>query len=119
MKHTPQQVVDASAFVSRGLGWILDRIPDMTRTARLQNKTNDVALILFIQSEVTAAKVYGVPRLKAIEVVQEATPNAVQTLARMCEGPFDVDHVLVLVYVGGDLFSLIAPLPKTTDGTLN
>jgi hypothetical protein len=119
MKYTPQEIADASAFVSRGLGWILDRIPDMARTARLQNHTNDVAIILFVGADVTAAKVYGVPRSKAMEVVQEATPNAVQTLARLAEGPVGIDHVLVLVYVGGDIFSLIAPLPKTTDGTLN
>ncbi len=106
------------SFVDLGLAWVVDRLPERVRNARLRHGTNDIVLIIFPQGDNQTADVFSGTRQQLIEDLLAADPPLPVTLARIAE-PCPVGEVWAVVYMADGVYSMSVASPANTTGVLN
>jgi hypothetical protein len=105
-----------------GLGPILDEAIDMIPECRRKNRSNDVVIFVFIESnpnnDMSVCRFYGAPRSVAKTTLEATIPSAVKTIAQL-EKPPTLDEVLLVIQRKQDLFSCRIPVDPKRSGVQN
>lgn len=103
-------------FESLGLDWLIDRLPERVRVARLRCGTNDVVLVIFPNNE--SADIFSGTRQTLINDLVVADPPLPETLKHVLDAR-PVGEVWAVTYMREGVFLTPVSAPLGTTSALN
>jgi hypothetical protein len=109
---------DVDHFIQTGLGWIVRHFPDWAREGRMRCGTNDILLICFAESGADKVRVYFRKRTEASILLGIHMPEYIATKA-LIDAPKPPQHIPVLIFHKGEVYTLVYPLRASESAVLN
>jgi hypothetical protein len=105
-------------LIDAGLMRVFGAAQAMVAETRLRLGTNDIVIAVFVNDE-GPTKLYGKTRMRVLDLIKEALPDAHDTRVRLEEGGLPPDRFLLLIVHKQSLYILDLPIPAGTTGVLN